>query len=202
MEKTCKCGNKFYTYSTVQSICPNCQFKKASSGGKKRGYFKQSWNDWGKSTTNGVKGVTGAKKKPKKKSEKELAKDYAWRQVSKYVRLLYSMNGVCVCYTCDRLTSIKNCDAGHFLSRTYTPTRYHMDNIRPQCIKCNRFSQGKSFEFEQHLISDIGLDRVNDLKDLARTIGDDSIGHHRAVELEYKQKLNELQVEMGVYYWK
>ena len=207
MKKICaRCGCEFHAYNTIVKYCPKCSAEilreKRAADRANKPPVKQSWNGWGKTREKGKSSLEGLKSGKRRKSELSKAKDAAWIWVSRYVRLKYSLdNGACKCYTCGAWKYIKNCDAGHFISRSVVATRYHEDNIRVQCIRCNRFCQGESFKFEQHLIEEIGQERVDELKRIAKTIGDDSISYHRAIEKEYKQKVIDLQNEMGVKYW-
>ena len=36
-------------------------------------------------------------------------------------------------------------------------TRWHTDNVKPQCVKCNIYSQGEQFKFSQALGSKLAL---------------------------------------------
>lgn len=92
------------------------------------------------------------------------------KECSIFVRLKYSENGYCECYTCGKSLPLgdSNLNAGHFVSRVYGPTRYDwMRNIRPQCFwPCNNKMQGngRPLEFEKRLEIDIGKEEVCQLK--------------------------------------
>jgi hypothetical protein len=207
MIKICKCGNKFSTYNGAQSRCPKCelslQMKKQPNGERKRGYFDRFKKKTVVTTTKGIKSVKTSNLKPKRKSsELTKAKKRAWDTVSRYVRLLLTKNGAGKCYTCEAWHDIHNLDAGHFVTIGDASTRYHLDNIRLQCVKCNRFQQGVHHIFRDQLISELGLQRVETLEALARTPGDDSISHHNAIYEEFKVKLRDLERERGEFFWK
>lgn len=71
---------------------------------------------------------------------------------SQYIRLKYAdKNGMVKCFTCDSVFHWKKIQNGHFRSRRYYATRWQEDNCRPQCIRCNMFDSGRSWEFGQHL---------------------------------------------------
>ena len=59
--------------------------------------------------------------------------------------------GVCTCFTCGSEKHWKEIQAGHFMSRKHNATRWHLDNVKPQCVKCNMFSQGEQYKFGQAL---------------------------------------------------
>ena len=195
MKKACsECGKDFQVYNTITKICPDCsrkilmRSKKPQEGRKSMAERRNEWK-WGKSPS-----------KAKTLPEKKIKKD-AWDWVSRYVRLSRSRDGVCRCYTCGALHGVKNCDAGHFIGRTHRATLYNLNNIRPQCLQCNRFKQGQHAIFRDNLVKEIGLAEVEKLEALARTIGDDSIAYHTAIRDEFKQKVKDLQEKIGVKYW-
>jgi hypothetical protein len=45
----------------------------------------------------------------------------------------------------------KDFDCGHFMDRDQLPTRWHLDNCRPQAPYCNRQKKGKRYEFGRAL---------------------------------------------------
>ncbi len=53
---------------------------------------------------------------------------------------------------------------GHFVSRVYLVTRWDENNCRVQCVGCNMFGGGKTLDFEENLIDEIGEDEVRELK--------------------------------------
>jgi len=190
----CACGKSFVQYSTLQTKCPNCTFKAAIT--KKA--IKQD-----KEPFQIQKFVTGAKTKPKrKKTPKQLAEINAWNWCSRYIRLKHSVNGqFCVCYTCGKRHSIKGVDAGHFISSDIDAVKYHLNNIRPQGPSCNRFKQGKHYEFEMNLIDEIGKDEVENLKELAKTEVHRTEQDYRELANFFRTKVKQLQQEFHVKIW-
>jgi hypothetical protein len=94
-----------------------------------------------------------------------------WPLFALYIKLKWSQDGTYVnCFTCDKTLTIgdRDCQAGHFIPRTYSPTKYDEDNVYPQCSRCNEFLSGHPVEFEARLKDWIGVDGVEDLKDKAR----------------------------------
>lgn len=88
------------------------------------------------------------KVKPKRPSVKTLV-NKADKLASEYIRRKYAdRTGACYCYTCGkREDSWKSIQCGHFISRGKYLTRWNVDNMRPQCIKCNIFSHGEQYLF-------------------------------------------------------
>ncbi len=71
---------------------------------------------------------------------------------SELVRLTHSDNGGwCKCVTCPTDGYWKGFDCGHFVDRDQLPTRWDLDNCRPQCQVCNRFKTGRRYEFGRAL---------------------------------------------------
>lgn len=78
---------------------------------------------------------------------------------SKWVRYSHSPDGVHVtCYTCGVTRPIKKMHNGHHISRAIPPTRYHVNNCRPQCVRCNTYLEGLQHVFAQNLRTEIGED--------------------------------------------
>jgi len=61
-------------------------------------------------------------------------------------------NGNVTCIDgCGKSGHWKDFDCGHFVTRDKLPTRWHMDNARPQYPHCNRILNGRQYEFGQGL---------------------------------------------------
>lgn len=57
-------------------------------------------------------------------------------------------NGIVTCIDgCGKTGFWKDFDCGHFVTRDKLPTRWHMDNARPQAPHCNRQLKGRQYEF-------------------------------------------------------
>lgn len=73
---------------------------------------------------------------------------------SQYIRLKYAdNNGMVKCFTCEKVGHWKNggIQCGHFRSRRFYATRFDENNCRPQCVRCNMFDSGRSYEFALNL---------------------------------------------------
>ena len=126
-------------------------------------------------------------KKPKSHAKlvKELDTVY-----SKYIRWYYADHtGVVECYTCGVQKPVKEMQCGHFQSRRHKSTRWHEDNTRPQCVKCNMFSQGEQYLFGQKLKADIGDYAVDEIIQLSRQSVKYSTGDLQYLIDLYKKKL-------------
>lgn len=117
------------------------------------------------------------------------------RVFSIYIRNLNSVNGICTCITCKRTFPISEIDNGHFCKRGNHATRYEEDNCRPQCIECNRGTENKDKKFREELIKIKGLERVEELERLSRSVCKISDSEGREIIKDYKNKLRELLKE-------
>lgn len=96
------------------------------------------------------------------------------------------------CYTCSSVgLSGSNRHVGHFIPSSISSgeMRYSLDNLRPQCYRCNIHLSGNWPAYEAHLIKD-GID-PNDLKRRNReTVGQkfDNLWYKRKIE-EYGETL-------------
>lgn len=85
--------------------------------------------------------------------------------VSKYVRILNSNEqGMVACYTCGKVKHFSDMHAGHFIPRNILITRWDLNNLRPQCVGCNMFGNGKPLDFEDGLVKELGRKRVDEMK--------------------------------------
>ena len=84
------------------------------------------------------------------KLKKELDKWF-----SLYVRLRYSENGLCQCFTCGKVAHYKKggMQCGHFQSRKHLTTRWDLKNCQVQCSGCNIFKSGEQYKFSLALDS-------------------------------------------------
>ena len=64
------------------------------------------------------------------------------------------------CFTCLKVFPVKKLHCGHYLSRFYKSARWDKDNARPQCMMDNMWKRGDPIVFRQHLIGEVGEDRV------------------------------------------
>ena len=75
-----------------------------------------------------------------------------------------SETGLNSCYSCGKVAHWSDLQCGHYLSRTHYSTRWTLENCRPQCIKCNMYTEGNKPAFVRHLIKDFGLPYLEHLE--------------------------------------
>ena len=82
-----------------------------------------------------------------KRKTRATAKAALDREFSRYIRLRDSdPTGWGTCITCRESVFWKDADAGHFVSRTITNTRWDPRNVNMQCKGCNMSPGGRQWE--------------------------------------------------------
>lgn len=99
---------------------------------------------------------------------KKLKSTKAWKLTSEYVRRKYHRDDWPkdwgTCYTCGTLTPISKLSAGHFREKIGgAATYFDLDNLRPQCYRCNKLRHGEKDTYALQLLAEIGKKRFNDL---------------------------------------
>ena len=103
----------------------------------------------------------------KNKTHAKLKKDLD-KVFSQYIRWAFAdHNGLVECYTCHVKKHVKEMQNGHMQSRKSTSTRWHENNCRPQCVKCNIYSEGEKIKFYRRLCSEIGDKAVEEIIQLS-----------------------------------
>ena len=109
---------------------------------------------------------------------------------SKYIRWYYAdANGYVECYTCGITKPVKEMQCGHFQSRRHYATRWHTNNCRVQCQKCNIFSQGNIWIYGNKLKAEIGEDKFDELIQLSNTSVKRSQEDYKEMIAYYKKEL-------------
>lgn len=111
------------------------------------------------------------------------------RVFSQYIRKRDCPNGIGRCITCGKIITPDTCDAGHYISRRITATRWNEANVHAQCIECNRFGYGKIDEYRQALIALYGVSVVAKIEQLGKTMIHLRKSDYEALTKHYKQKL-------------
>lgn len=90
--------------------------------------------------------------------------DLWWSRIVRYKAA--GKGGFAQCFTCSVVDSVVQMDNGHFLDRAWLNTRFHEDNCRIQCRKCNRLMSGNIDRYRVLLVKDIGQEKVDALEEL------------------------------------
>ena len=108
---------------------------------------------------------------------------------SKYIRL--RDNGVC--FTCMAKDSPKYMQAGHFVPRNISSTRFDERNVNCQCKGCNIFHSGRLDVYAVELEKKYGQGILQELQELKRTHKKFTIPELEEMYEIYKSKLKDLE---------
>lgn len=102
------------------------------------------------------------KRKPKKKLPvlKSL-KTKAWKLMSLSVRTNGGKLEYNFCYTCEARKHYKELHCGHYI---HNRLDYERNNLRPQCISCNKWRHGNIGIYGEKLIKELGLEKVEQMR--------------------------------------
>lgn len=160
-----------------------------------------------KSQIKASKEVKTKKKREIREKKRELnsgnAMQLADTYFSRYIRLLYSIDGKCTCYTCGDIKPIKEVDNGHYMKREHKNTRYNENNCRPQCKICNGDTKhnGKQIEFREGLVNEIGESQVKEVELLSKIATKANYFFFKEKADYYRNEVNQLQKSLKVKYW-
>ena len=130
----------------------------------------------------------------RKKTHSQLKKDLD-KVFSQYIRWAFADdNGLVECYTCYVKKHVKEMQNGHMQSRKHTSTRWHENNCRPQCVKCNIYSEGEKIKFYRRLCSEIGDKAVDEIIQLSYKSEKYSKSDLEYLIRYYKDKLIDLTI--------
>ena len=65
------------------------------------------------------------------------------------------------CYICG---SVKNLQAGHFVSRSYLFLRYDEDNVHTCCLACNVFKNGNMALYALRIVNQYGVYKLREFE--------------------------------------
>ncbi len=134
-----------------------------------------------------------------KKKTLAKTKNDCWHQFSIFIRLrdcLRTMGTkeVGKCVSCGKVVKIKECDAGHYISRSISSTLFDERNVNLQCKSCNSFPDGITFDkYRQELIKRYGDGVVIELEETAKEIKKYTIPELEELTLHYKEKVKVLE---------
>lgn len=132
-----------------------------------------------------------------KKSEYKKAKDKAWAELSRYIRLKASnWKGECQCVSCkeEGITTIKpykEMQTGHFMQGRHMAVMFDERNCAVQCFACNMQRQGcKSgnlYYYGKYMEKTYGKEVIQELERLNKTIKKYAIPELLSIRDKYKE---------------
>ncbi len=143
--------------------------------------------------------------------EKELNKTQ--KLVNLFIRLKYSIETsdglMAFCYTCGKCWLLettkdwKNYHAGHYWKADkrsgHQSVRFDLNNIRPQCKKCNTYRGGMMAEFSYNLLNEIGREEFEKLAIRAKQPKKWTISELREIQMKISLELNEMPGKLKYY---
>ena len=120
-------------------------------------------------------------------------------RVERKFRLWYRLSqadkdGNVVCYTCGRVHSYKEVDAGHFKHRKLGLDKR---NYKIQCKFCNRHLSGNGAIYRQNLVIDFGIKWVEKLELDANNYVVYEVPFMLEIEKDLKIKIKELKAKLN-----
>jgi 5-methylcytosine-specific restriction endonuclease McrA len=73
------------------------------------------------------------------------------------------------CCTCSRKDHWSKMQAGHFISRTKSGTRWLENNVHCQCVRCNIFLHGNMIEYYKFMEKKYGRDIIPALEQASKS---------------------------------
>ena len=120
-------------------------------------------------------------------------KKHADKWCSIYVRQSAAdSEGFALCYTCSKRAEWKALQAGHFLTRAISATRYELDNLRVQCAGCNIWGRGKTNVFADRLLKELGVRAFRKLLALGRETHQFTRKELEGIIQDFKEKVEQL----------
>jgi len=120
------------------------------------------------------------------------AKAKAWKAFSLYIRLKDSVDGVNECYTCGKIFPIKKLQAGHGIGGRNNAVLFMEDIVKPQCVGCNMFANGRYAVFTRKLIDELGLDGYDEIVRQSNEIVKYTLSDYLELEKFYKNIVKDL----------
>jgi hypothetical protein len=84
------------------------------------------------------------------------------------------------------------------MSRSNLTTRWHLDNARPQCTRCNQLLTGNRETFRKHLIEERGETIVLAVEDRSKEVASLSDDDIRRIRLKFEKMERELKNKKGL----
>jgi hypothetical protein len=69
-------------------------------------------------------------------------------------------SGYFKCISCNEVKDNREMEAGHYMAKTYSATRFDENNVFAQCHHCNCFLSGNHEAYRENLTKKIGLIEV------------------------------------------
>jgi hypothetical protein len=119
--------------------------------------------------------------------------------ISQYVRLRYAdQHQNVTCFTCGNKMHWKGIQNGHFQSRRYMSTRFHENNMRPQCYACNLGLSGNQYIYGINLDKEKGPGTAESIVLLAKQQKKFTPDELKGMIGDYEHKVTDLKVKLNI----
>ena len=145
----------------------------------------------------------GRVRREAKKQKKQESTGFLTNKLDKifsiYVRLKYAdNNGNVQCFTCNNVHHYKSIQNGHFQSRRYMSTRFHVNNCRPQCYACNVGLHGQQYIFGSNLDKEMGSGTAETMVLLSRQQKKFSAQEFQELIKYYTEEVQNIKLQKGI----
>ena len=131
------------------------------------------------------------KKLPKLKNRKKLA----WSLFSEWTRRKWAdANGFITCISCGAKVHWKEANASHWRHGHSVKSFMMEENVNPSCVKCNLYLSGNLGEYTLWMLNKYGENTINAIRAAGREIYNPSRQELENLIIEYKTKLESLNV--------
>ena len=105
----------------------------------------------------------------RKKTDKQKAKDAAWKAFSRFIRRRDCVltTGDCehgICCTCGKAYEYKRLQAGHYIAGRNNSILFDPRAVHAQCVGCNTFGGGQPARYEAYMLDHYGQEVTDDLR--------------------------------------
>jgi hypothetical protein len=139
------------------------------------------------------------KKKKKTESSSFLIKKLD-KIFSVFIRLESTdREGYAICFTCSRKEYWRKIQCGHFQSRRFMSTRFHVLNCRPQCYACNIGLSGNQYAFGLNLDKTFKKGTADEMVSLSKEIKKFTSEELNQLIEHYDNAVNKLRKKLNVW---
>jgi 5-methylcytosine-specific restriction endonuclease McrA len=96
-----------------------------------------------------------------------------------------------ICYTCEKVGTKGEMDAGHFIPATRETVRFNEINVHCQCTRCNRFMHGNAHEYAWKIQKEYGPRMLDELHEMAGKLKHWTVDELLEIEKMYIEKFKE-----------
>lgn len=127
------------------------------------------------------------------KSAKQKAKEKAWKEFSRYIRLKHSdEGGYCNCVTCGAKLPWKKMQAGHFIDSRCNSVLFNEKIVYPQCVGCNMFLNGNKIKYFLFMLKNYTAREIEEFENLKHTPLQYKLNDYLEIADMYKSKADAL----------